>query len=68
MINEQINQILLDLNCIAYAYNKENNSIEKTHYSGGSTYGLSELINIVNELNNNSIKYRVDKLQNILII
>jgi len=68
MLIEKINQILSELNCSTYTYNQENYLIEKNNHSGSFTYGLSELIDITNELNANDIKYDIDENENIIII
>jgi len=67
MINEQINQILSDLKCYIFKFNEITNTIEHNNNGVSSIHIYKELINIVNELNNNSIKCKIDKLQNIVI-
>ena len=57
---KNLNQILLDLECIEYSYNKAKNLIQKDDDSGSSTCGISELVNIISELEVNNIKYQVD--------
>ena len=65
--NTLINQMLLNLNCRVYTYNQENNLIEKSNSSGSSAYGLSELINIIDELKTLNISHKVDGDENIVI-
>ena len=62
---KNINQILSDLNCVAYSYNQEKKLVQKNGHSGGSTYGLAELLDIISELNVNNIEYEVDGDANI---
>jgi len=67
MKNEQINQVLLKLNCYIFKFNEATNTIEHNNNGASSIYIYKELIDIIQEINTLNISYRVDKLQNIVI-
>ena len=67
MIKQDIQKILDKLRCNQHTYNPDNHTIEVNYHSGSSTYGLQELVDIIDELKNNQINYSVDENENIKI-
>lgn len=62
-----IKDILKEQNCSIYIYNQENNIIERKGTNNSATYGVKELIVIIEELHKKQINYLMDKNQNIQI-
>jgi len=62
-----IQEILNKLNCSVFTYNQKNNTIEKKYNRNSSIYGVRELVDIIDKLNENNINFSIDENENIKI-
>jgi hypothetical protein len=67
-MNNKIEEILKELNCIVYRYDKENNLIFiDGNFSNNEHFIYKELIYITHSLRNQDIKYEIDIDNNIIL-
>ena len=67
-MNNKIEEILKELNCIVYKYDKDNNLIFMDgNFSNNEHFIYKELIYITQGLRNKNIKYEIDMDNNIIL-
>lgn len=66
-MDEKIEQLLEELSCIAYKYDKTNLIYKTTSFSGDEHLMYKELVLITSKLNSLNINYKIDLNNNILL-